>query len=131
VGNFVAARDHAQQALTLAEAIGTPRLAGAALRVLATAVAAGAPAESDRGGAREMFDRSVELLESAGAELELGRTLAAYADVEESTGRDTAAVEMRAQARGIWEKARAPARAPIEGAPATADPVAGGRARAL
>jgi hypothetical protein len=52
-----------------------------------------------------MFDRSVELLGSAGAELELGRTFSAYAEFEERTGRDTAAWELRTQARDIHERA--------------------------
>jgi hypothetical protein len=73
--------------------------------VLATAVARGAPGEPDRGGPREMFDRAVELLGSAGAELELGRTFSAYAEFEERTGRSTAAGELRVQARDIQERA--------------------------
>jgi hypothetical protein len=51
-----------------------------------------------------MFDRAVELLGEAGAELELGRTLDAYADFEEGTGR-AAAGDLRTQARGIHERA--------------------------
>jgi tetratricopeptide (TPR) repeat protein len=107
LGDVTLARDHAASALGAAESMGAPPLQGAALRVLASAVAGGAPGDSDRGGAREMFDRAVELLEGAGAELELGRTLAAYADFEESTGRTDAAGELRAQAEGIWLRARA------------------------
>jgi hypothetical protein len=52
-----------------------------------------------------MFDRAVELLGSAGAELELGRTFSAYAEFEERTGRSTAAGELRVQARDIQERA--------------------------
>jgi tetratricopeptide (TPR) repeat protein len=104
-GDTLAARDHAFSALGIAETIGASPLAGAALRVLATAVARGAPGEPDRGGPREMFDRAVELLGSAGAELELGRTFSAYADFEERTGRSTAAWELRTQARDIHERA--------------------------
>lgn len=105
-GDNLAGRDHAFSALTVAEAIGAAPLAGAALRVLATAVARGAPGEPDRGGPREMFDRAVELLNGAGAELELGRTFAAYAEFEERTGRLEVAWELRTQARGISERAR-------------------------
>jgi tetratricopeptide (TPR) repeat protein len=104
-GDNLAARDHAFSALGIAETIGASPLAGAALRVLATAVARGAPGEPDRGGPREMFDRAVELLGSAGAELELGRTFSAYAEFEERTGRSTAAGELRVQARDIQERA--------------------------
>jgi hypothetical protein len=53
-----------------------------------------------------MFDRAVEVLTNAGAELELGRTLAAYADFEERTGRDSAASELRRQANLIRDRAR-------------------------
>jgi tetratricopeptide (TPR) repeat protein len=104
-GDNLAARDHAFSALGIAESIGASPLAGAALRVLATAVARGAPGEPDRGGPREMFDRAVELLGSAGAELELGRTFTAYAEFEERTGRDLIASELRVQAQGIRDKA--------------------------
>jgi tetratricopeptide (TPR) repeat protein len=101
----LAARDHAFAALGIAESIGASPLAGAALRVLATAVSRGAPGEPDRGGPREMFDRAVDLLGSAGAELELGRTFSAYAEFEERTGRESAAWDLRIQARDIHERA--------------------------
>jgi tetratricopeptide (TPR) repeat protein len=104
-GENLLARDHARSALEAAEAIGAAPLAGASLRVLATAVARGAAPEADRGGARELFDRAVELLGEAGAELELGRTLNAYAEFEEHTGRKVVAGELRSQARGIKERA--------------------------
>ncbi len=109
-GDSTRARAHAEAALEIAEAIGATTLTGAALRVLGTAVAHGAPGDPDRGGPREIFDRAVELLGAAGAELELGRALAAYADFEERTGRESAAFEMRAHAQGIWDRARATAR---------------------
>jgi tetratricopeptide (TPR) repeat protein len=108
-GDVLGARDTAYDALGIAEAIGASPLAGASLRVLATAVASGAPGDADRGGPREMFDRAVEMLGKAGAELELGRTLAAYADFEERTGRDDAAFDLRLQAQWIWARARAAA----------------------
>ncbi len=106
LGDNLAARDHASTALAMAEAIHAAPLAGAALRVLATAVARGAPGDPDRGGPREMFDRAVELLGGIGAELELGRTFAAYAEFEEQTGRSDAAWGLRAQAHGIHQRAR-------------------------
>ncbi|HVV51914.1 MAG TPA: hypothetical protein VHO06_19755, partial [Polyangia bacterium] len=65
------------------------------------AVGAGAPGEPDLGGAREMFDRAVEVLTGAGAELELARTLDAYAEYEDRSGRDETASELRRQARII------------------------------
>jgi tetratricopeptide (TPR) repeat protein len=113
-GDNLAARDHAFAALGIAESIGAAPLAGAALRVLATAVARGAPGEPDRGGPREMFDRAVELLGGAGAELELGRTFNAYAEFEERTGRESAAWDLRTQAADINERARSgvPAESP-------------------
>jgi hypothetical protein len=43
-----------------------------------------------------MFDRAVEVLSNAGAELELGRTLAAYAAFEASSGEG----RRRASSRG-------------------------------
>ena len=86
--------------------MGASPLAGAALRVLASAVAQGAPGDADHGGPREMFDRAVELLEGVGAELELGRALTAYAAFEDTTGRTDAASELRNWAEGIRQRSR-------------------------
>ena len=85
--------------------MGAAPLVGTALRVLGTALAAGAPGDSDRGGPREVFDRAVELLGSSGAELELGRTFAAYADFEQKIGRLEAAEKLRDRAFGIRRSA--------------------------
>jgi tetratricopeptide (TPR) repeat protein len=101
LGDFLAARDHAAWAAGEAEKMGAAPLLGTALRVLGTALAAGAPGDSDRGGPREVFDRAVEMLGSSGAELELGRTFAAYADFEEKIGRQEAAEKLRDRAFGI------------------------------
>ena len=79
---------------------------GAALRVVAASVGLGAPGEADLGGAREMFDRAVEVLSNAGAELELARTLAAYADFEARVGRRDTALELRRQADLIRDRSR-------------------------
>ena len=98
LGESARARDDARSAFEIAERAGAPPLAGAALRVAASAVGAGAPGESDLGGAREMFDRAVEVLTGAGAELELARTLDAYAEFEDRSGRDETAAELRRQA---------------------------------
>jgi hypothetical protein len=78
---------------------------GAALRVLATALSRGAPGESERGGPREVFDRSVEVLGESRAELELGRAFSAYAEYEERTGRAAAADDLRERARAIHQRA--------------------------
>jgi tetratricopeptide (TPR) repeat protein len=104
-GDYLAARDHADLAATEGEKMGAAPLVGAALRVLGAALAGGAPGNSDRGGAREVFDRAVELLGSSGAELELGRTFLAYADFEEKIGRRDAAEKLRDRAFGIRRKA--------------------------
>jgi tetratricopeptide (TPR) repeat protein len=100
-GDFLAARDHAAAAATDAEKMGAAPLVGTALRVLGAALAAGAPGDSDRGGPREVFDRSVEMLGSSGAELELGRAFMAYADFEEKIGRQEAAEGLRDRAFAI------------------------------
>jgi tetratricopeptide (TPR) repeat protein len=110
LGESVNARNQARAAFEIAQKIGAPPLAGAALRVAAAAVGQGAPGDAELGGAREMFDRAVEILGNAGAELELGRTLAAYADLEEQTGRRDAALELRRQAGLIRDRARRPGR---------------------
>src|SRR6185436_18165024 len=101
LGLTLDARDEARSAFEIAETIGSPPLRGAALRVLASAVGLGVPGDADLGGAREMFDKAIEVLESAGAEMELGRTLAAYAEFEERTGRESAARDLRKQADAI------------------------------
>jgi tetratricopeptide (TPR) repeat protein len=106
LGNAIRASDEARAAFDLAQRIGAAPLAGAALRVAASAVRLGAPGESDLGGAREMFDRAVEVLSNAGAELELGRTLVAYADFEEASGRTSAAEELRRQSSLIVSRSR-------------------------
>jgi tetratricopeptide (TPR) repeat protein len=100
-GDCLAARDHAEWAAAEAEKIGAAPLVGTALRVLGTALSAGAPGDSDRGGPREVFDRAIQLLASSGAELELGRTFAAYADFEEKIGRRDAAERLRDRAYAI------------------------------
>jgi tetratricopeptide (TPR) repeat protein len=105
LGDFLAARDHAAWAAGEAEKMGAAPLLGTALRVLGTALAAGAPGDCDRGGPREVFDRAVEMLASSGAELELGRTFAAYADFEEKIGRREAAEKLRDRAFGIRRSA--------------------------
>jgi tetratricopeptide (TPR) repeat protein len=109
VGDALGAHGHATAALDAARAMGTKPSEAAALRVLGSAVAQGAPGDPDQGGPRELFDRAIELLENVGAELELGRALAAYADFEADTGRDDAASSMREQADAIRRRARASA----------------------
>jgi tetratricopeptide (TPR) repeat protein len=98
LGDARRARDDARRAFELAARVGAAALEGAALRVVAAAVGLGAPGEADLGGAREMFDRAVEVLTNAGAELELGRALAAYAEFEARAGRRDAAHELSRQA---------------------------------
>jgi tetratricopeptide (TPR) repeat protein len=107
-GETLNARDEARVAFELAERIGAPQVAGAALRVVASAVGLGAPGDSDMGGARELFDRAIEILSNVSAELELGRAFAAYAEFEERGGRRSAAAELRRQATLIRDKARTP-----------------------
>jgi tetratricopeptide (TPR) repeat protein len=101
----VGAREHASRAASEGEKLGAAPLVGAALRVLATALSRGAPGESERGGAREVFDRAVEVLGESRAELELGRAFAAYAEYEERTGRAANADDLRERARDIRRRA--------------------------
>jgi tetratricopeptide (TPR) repeat protein len=107
-GDAAGARDHAAQAVGYARAVEAPVLHGTALRALASAVAAGAEVETAEGGPREMFDRAIELLATASAELELGRTLSAYADYEETSGHPQNALDLRAQAGAISRQSRRP-----------------------
>jgi len=104
------ARDDARTAFEIAERIGAAPLVGAALRVVGAAVGMGAPGEAELGGAREMFDRAVEILSNAGAELELARTLASYAEFEARVGRRDTALELRRQADLIRDRSRGGAR---------------------
>jgi tetratricopeptide (TPR) repeat protein len=110
LGDSARARDDARAAYEIAEKAGSPPLAGAALRVIASSVGLGAPGEADLGGAREMFDKAVEVLTRAGAEMELARTLSAYADFEERVGRADVASELRRHAGEIGTRARRPGR---------------------
>jgi tetratricopeptide (TPR) repeat protein len=105
-GETADARDAARDAFAMAERIGAPLVAGAALRVWASAVGLGVPEDPERGGAREMFDRAIEILSNGGAELELGRAFAAYAEFEERDGRKSAALELRRQGQLIRHQAR-------------------------
>jgi tetratricopeptide (TPR) repeat protein len=95
LGEAGRAHDDARVAFEMAERTGVPPLAGAALRVAASAASSG---DAQLGGARQMFDRAVEILTGAGAELELARTLDAYATFEDHEGRGDAAGELRRQA---------------------------------
>ncbi len=106
LGDALKARDDARAALDIADAIGAPGVAGACLRVLATALGLGAPGDAEVGGAREAFDRALRVLGDAGAEIELGHALVAYADFEERTGREDAAAALRADAEVIRTNAR-------------------------
>jgi tetratricopeptide (TPR) repeat protein len=103
--DHVGARQHARRAADEGEKLGAGPLLGAALRVLATALSRGAPGESERGGPREVFDRAVEVLGQSRAELELGRTLSAYAEYEERAGRVATADDLRERARSIRKRA--------------------------
>jgi tetratricopeptide (TPR) repeat protein len=103
--DHVGAREHASRAAAEGERLGAGPLVGTALRVLATALSRGAPGESERGGPREVFDRSVEVLGESRAELELGRAFAAYAEYEERAGRAAAADDLRERARAIRQRA--------------------------
>ncbi len=105
LGDNLAARDHASWAAAEAEKMGAAPLIGTALRVLGSALAAGAPGDCDRGGPREVFDRAIELLGSSGAELELGRAFFRYADFEEKIGRREAAERLRDRAFAIRREA--------------------------
>jgi tetratricopeptide (TPR) repeat protein len=104
-GDCLGARHHADAAALEAEKIGATPLLGTALRLLATALTQGAPADARHGGPREVFERAVDLLGKAGAQVELGRTLASYAEFEKEQGRLTAADELRERARHIRERA--------------------------
>ncbi|HEV3032356.1 MAG TPA: tetratricopeptide repeat protein [Polyangia bacterium] len=106
LGDLRRARDDARSAFEIAERIGAAPLVGAALRVVAASVGFGAPGEADLGGAREMFDRAVEVLSNAGAELELARTLAAYSEFEARVGRRDTAAELLRQAALIRDRSR-------------------------
>ncbi|HVY40749.1 MAG TPA: tetratricopeptide repeat protein [Polyangia bacterium] len=100
LGEGERARATARTALDIAERTGAPPLAGAALRV-AAAAAGSASSDAEQGGARQMFDRAVQILTSSGAELELARTLDAYATFEQHSGRADTATELRHQAHLI------------------------------
>jgi tetratricopeptide (TPR) repeat protein len=109
-----AAHKHADAALRCGESIGVPTLIGAALRVMAQSVVAGALPDPDRGGAREMFDRALEVLNDRGSEMELRRTLVAYADFERKLGRRVASNELKDQAATIRARAHRPTSAALD-----------------
>jgi tetratricopeptide (TPR) repeat protein len=99
------ARELAAGAAEEGEKLGARPLLGAALRVLATALSRVASSECERGGAREVFNRAIEVLGQAGAELEMGRALSAFAEYEDRTGRAACADELRSRAREIRKRA--------------------------
>jgi tetratricopeptide (TPR) repeat protein len=99
------ARELANRAAEEGERLGARPLLGAALRVLATALARTPDGVGERGGAREVFNRALEVLGSAGDELEMGRTLSAYAEYEDRSGRAAYADDLRGRARAIRKRA--------------------------
>lgn len=107
LGDTTRAREHARAAFQIADRAGAPPLAGAALRVLGAILTVTATCQDDLDATRDIFDRAVELLSRAGAELELARTLTAYADLEGRAGRSESADALRAEAASIGRRASA------------------------
>jgi tetratricopeptide (TPR) repeat protein len=99
------ARELAAGAAEEGEKLGARPLVGAALRVLATALSRIPNQDAERGGPREIFNRALDVLGQAGAELEMGRTLAAFAEYEDRSGRAACADELRGRARAIRKRA--------------------------
>jgi hypothetical protein len=72
-----------------------------ALRVLALTDHAG---DEELGGPRDMFERARSLLAEAGADLEMARTLTAYAAFEEAQGQQELAARLRHEAAQLDDR---------------------------
>jgi len=107
-GDAQTARAWAEEALATAEAIHVPILAGAALRVIAQAEMRVATGNSNNGEPRKILDRALELLSNHGFELEVLKSLDAYAAFELESGRPSAAKALRGQALEIRARAWPP-----------------------
>ncbi len=99
------ARELAVRAAEEGEKLGARPLVGAALRVLATALSRASNSDAERGGPREVFEQALAVLAEAGAELEMGRVLSAFAEYEERSGRAARAEELRNRAHAIRQRA--------------------------
>ena len=104
MGNLRVARAHAERAIAIAERAGVASYRWERHATLAQAVARGAVPSDDGHGLqdvvgnmdpRALFDRAMNVLEKADAELELGRALEAFAGFEASTGNEAAAAALR------------------------------------
>jgi tetratricopeptide (TPR) repeat protein len=99
------ARELAERAIVEGEKLGARPMVGVSLRVLATALARSSDCDAERGGPREVFQRALDVLGEAGAELEMSRTLSAFAEYEERSGRAACADELRGRALAIRNRA--------------------------
>ncbi len=103
-GDIGRARDAITKSLEHFEALKSPVHVAIALRTAAEVTAYGSWGGDEGSQARTHFERSIQILESVGAGIELGRSCKAYSDFLEKRGETERAAHLRQRSGEIFER---------------------------
>ncbi len=114
---------YAQEALTMVQHAGLTLPEGVIRRVVAEVAAAGGLGAVPPAEVVAHFERSVQILESTGSELELARTLAAFARYRTQQGLTDSATQLDRRAEEIFRRLRSASEGGLRGGPRGGVPV--------